>query len=310
MMNEKVIYHPYHATIVEKYKDDVLEYIPGHRPKYGREAYVIKNPIWRVRNDDGEEVLLMLCEPENQICKLCPESYNILLAYETTVGKKLTWGIGKNGYASNCIVDHYIHQIIMDCYGNGKGTGTISVDHINRDKLDNRKINLRVVGLKEQIANSTGVLPGTKRNRQSTAKQLPEGITQDMLRKHVIYLSEVYDKKSGKSREFFRVENHPNSEKDYASSKSKNVSILDKLHEANRIAEDLDNGILPVAKEKKFPAGITLSKDNLHLSFERRVDETRYSVKMKMPIDHSIDAELEKLIDRVRMKYPEQGFFP
>jgi len=284
-----------HHIITDKYTDN--EYIPG-----------MKNPLWKVLID-GEEVLLMLCEPDKQICKLCPEAYSILLDYEKTIGKKLRWSIGQNGYANNSTIKHYIHQIIMGCYGNGKGTGTISVDHINRDKLDNRKINLRVVGQKEQISNSTGVLPGTKRQRQCTAKQLPEGITQNMLRKYVFYMCEVYDKKSGKTREFFRVENHPNAEKDYASSKSKDVSIFDKLHEANKIAEDLDNGILPVMKEKKFPLGVSISKDNQHLNFDRRVAENRYSIKMKLPIDYSIDEELEKLIDRVKLKYPTQGFF-
>jgi len=307
-MNEKVKYHPYHATIVEKYKGDVLEYIPGHIPLIGCDAYTMINPLWRVR-DNGEELFLMLCRPDNQILSLCPESYQILKDYEQTINKKLSWCISKNGYAINSSINLYIHQLITGCHGNGKGTGTISVDHINRNRLDNRKQNLRVVGLKEQLANSTGHLVGTKKQRQSTAKQLPEGITQNMLRKHVVYLCEVYDKKSGKTREFFRVENHPNAEKDYASSKSKEVSILDKLHEANKITEDLDNGIQPELKVRKLPFGFCLSKDNQNLTFEKRVDGKRYSLKMKMPTNYNLDEEIEKLTDRVKMKFPELHFF-
>lgn len=287
---------------------DVLEYIPGHKPVNGCGAYTMINPLWRVR-DKGEELFLMLCRPDNKICKLCPESYQILKDYEQTIKKKLSCCIGKNGYASNSVVDLYIHQVITGCHGNGKGTGTISVDHINRDPLDNRKINLRVVGQKEQIANTTGVLVGTKRKRSMNAKQLPDGIAQDMLRKHVVYLCEVYDKKSGKSREFFRVEGHPNATTDYSSSKSKDVSILDKLHEANKIAEDLDNGIQPEVKVRKLPFGFCVSKDNQYLSFEKRVDGKRFSLKMKMPIDHNLDEEIKTLTDRVKTKYPEQTFF-
>jgi hypothetical protein len=304
-----VVNHPYHATILEQYKDNLLEYIPGHRPQYGREAYNIKNPLWRVREDDGEEVLLMLCEPDNQICKLCPESYQVLLDYEKSIGKKISWCIGKVGYAANSVIKLFLHQVITGCHGNGKGTGTISVDHINRNRLDNRKINLRVVGQQVQIANSKGVLPGTKKERQVNARQLPEGITQDMMRKYVNYLKEVYDKKSGKTREFFRVENHPNADKDYASSKSRDVSIFDKLREANKIAEDLDNGILPEAKVKKFPSGVSMNKDGTHLSFDKRIGGVCYSFKMKLPADCDIDEGLEKLIDRIKMKYPDQSFF-
>jgi hypothetical protein len=289
--------HPYHETILQTY--DVLEYIPGH---------ISKNPIWRVR-EDGEEVLLMRCNPDNKICKLCPESYQIIKDCEQTNHKQLSWCICKNGYVHNSTVNLYIHQVITGCHGNGKGTGTISVDHINRNRLDNRKINLRIVGQKEQTANATGVLIGIKRKRQVNAKQLPEGITQNMLMKNVIYLCEVYDKKSGNTREFFRVENHPNAQKDYASSKSKDVSIFDKLREANKIAEDLDNGILPEAKVRKIPFGFSLSKDNQNLTFERRIDGTRYSLKMKLPIDYNLEEEIEKLTDKVKVKYPEQMLF-
>lgn len=301
--------HPYHSVILKQYKDNLLEYIPGHKPLYGRYAFAMKNPIWRVREDDGEEVLLMLCEPDNKICKLCPESYKIILDSEELLKKKLTWGLAQNGYVYNSTIELYIHQVITGCHGNGKGTKTISVDHINRNRLDNRKINLRVVEQEEQVANAKGVLPNTKRDRKGSAKQLPEGITQDMMRKHVCYFNEVYNKLTGKSREFFRVEDHPNSDKSYSSSKSKDVSIFDKLREANKIAEDLDNGILPETKVRKFPSGISLSKDGKNLNFDKRIGQSHYSVKMKLPADCNIDEELEKLIDRIKMKYPDQSFF-
>lgn len=51
----------------------------------------------------------------------------------------------------NYILSHFetsglhIHQIITGCYGNGKGTKTISVDHIDQDPLNNTWENLRIV---------------------------------------------------------------------------------------------------------------------------------------------------------------------
>lgn len=50
----------------------------------------------------------------------------------------------KNEYIScklnQCNKMLYIHQIIMNLYGQGKGINNLSVDHINRDPLDNRSI--------------------------------------------------------------------------------------------------------------------------------------------------------------------------
>jgi len=38
----------------------------------------------------------------------------------------------------------------MNCYGNGRGTANISVDHVDRDKMNNTMDNLRLATLIEQ----------------------------------------------------------------------------------------------------------------------------------------------------------------
>ena len=51
----------------------------------------------------------------------------------------------------------FIHQIITGCYGNGKGTKNISVDHIDQDPLNNCYDNLRIATREEQQNNQNGI---------------------------------------------------------------------------------------------------------------------------------------------------------
>jgi hypothetical protein len=123
-------------------------------------------------------------------------------------GNKLTWHKHANGYILSSHKSLFMHQIVMNCYGNGKGTKNVSVDHIDRDPLNNTMENLRIATRAEQEQNSKGIAVGTKRARKHNAKPLPEGITQDMMRKYVGYYHEFVNKEQTKSREFFKVEKH------------------------------------------------------------------------------------------------------
>jgi len=223
---------------------NVIDYIEGHCKNVGKHANVIKNPLWKIQ-ENGEEYLLMYCEKDT-ICRLCVHSYQKILDFENNdySGNKITWFKSLNGYivGTNKL---YIHQIITGCYGNGKGTNHVSVDHIDRNPLNNTFANLRIATREEQEQNSKGIAPGTKRDRKTSAQILPDGITQESMKKYVCYYKDFADKEKTRLREYFRVEKHPKLDKLWSTTKSGKVSIQDKLVQANKVVDDLENDIYP-----------------------------------------------------------------
>jgi hypothetical protein len=301
------IYHHYHKNIIENY--DVIEYINGHYSSMGQDANIMKNPLWKIK-ENNKEILLMYCEKDT-ICKICPNSYEKILNYETNMnnGKKLTWYKCGNGYIQthNFMEGklYYVHQVITGCYGNGKGTLNISVDHIDQDPLNNTWDNLRIATRKEQEQNCNGTKPGTKRERKSSAIDLPEGIRQDMMRKYVVYYHEYLNKEKTKEREFFKVEKHPKLDKIWIGTKSNKVSIQEKLSQINKIVDDLENDIYPEKKEVSLPKYVSLimSRNKPHLVFEKRMDDKRLNVKMVLPENYELHEQLCILNEKVKDKY-------
>jgi len=225
---------------------NVISFNKGHAKTRGVTAYLYKNPFWNIREND-KEYILMYCEKDT-ICKLCPLSYQKILDFEKENSIKITWFKSKNGYilGNNKL---FIHQVIINCYGNGKGTKNISVDHIDRDPLNNTMENLRIATRKEQEQNSKGIKEGTKRERKSSAKPLPPNITQNMMKKYVVYYQEWLNPEKTREREYFKIEKHPKLEKIWIGTKTNKVSIEEKLAQANKVVEDLENGIYPVKNE-------------------------------------------------------------
>jgi hypothetical protein len=295
-----VFFHKYHNTIAQTYK--VLSYHHGHITTNGKSAYIMKNPIWRIE-ENGKEYILMYCET-NTICKLCPISYQKVLDFENKHIKKHSFYKHSNGYIG-CCNNLYIHQIITGCYGNGRGTKNISIDHIDQDPLNNSFENLRISTRKEQEQNSKGIKEGTKKERKHNAKPLPEGITQNMMNKHVVYYQEWLDKDHTKQREFFKIEKHPNLDKIWCSSKSNKVTIQEKLAQANKVVDDLKNNIYPDNKETQLPKYISLIivRDKPHLVFEMYHKEKRCTLKMVLPEEYDIHEQIALLKNKVREKY-------
>jgi hypothetical protein len=298
--NNVEIYHSYNKNIIEKHS--VIKYIPGHYLTFGQDANIMKNPLWKIKEND-KEYLLMYCEKDT-ICKLCDKSYQQILDYEKVLNKKITWFKLQNGYIMGSC-DLYIQQIITGCYGNGKGTKNISVDHIDQDPLNNALENLRVATRKEQEQNTKGIKEGTKRERKQSAKDLPQGITQEMMKKYVVYYHEWLDKEHTKQREFFKIEKHQKLDKPWCTTKSEKVSIQEKLNQANKVVEDLDNNIYPIKNEITLPKYISLviNREKPHLVFEKRIDGKRIGIKMVLPEEYDLQEQLEKLNEKIKEKY-------
>jgi len=198
----------------------------------------------------------------------------------------------------------------MDTWGNGKGTSIVSVDHLDRNPMNNRYDNLRIATMQEQQKNSKGTADdGTKRERKHSARALPAGITQDMMKKYVVYYHEWLNKEHTRSREFFKVEKHPKLEKPWMTSKSEKVSLLQKLEAANKVVSDLEKGIFP---EDTAPAAVlpkylslVVVREKPHLVYERRRPDTgvREGLRMVLPPNYTIEDEIVKMKEKVEAKY-------
>ncbi len=214
---------------------NLLKTYKGHIRNIGKDAYVEKNRMWKVFDEEeNKNIYLMYCEPGNFVM-LCKKSIYKIKEFEQNNTGKITWYIHPNGYIQGSN-NMYIHQVITGCYGNGKGTMDVSVDHIDRNKLNNCYDNLRIATREEQETNTKSA-DGKRRERKLNAKPLPEGITNDMMKKYVVYYREKYGNNG--IREFFKIEKHPKLDKPWIGSKSNKISILDKLKAVNDMVNSL-----------------------------------------------------------------------
>jgi len=298
------IYHKYHDIVKENY--NVIEYIQGHYLTVGNDAYVIKNPIWKIMTNKNEELLLMYCEKDT-LCILSRESYQKIVDYEKSENnnKKMTFYKHQNGYILCSNISLFIHQIITNCHGNGKGTKNVSVDHIDRNPLNNTMENLRVATREEQEQNSKGIMAETKRARKHNAKPLPEGITQDMMKRYVNYYHEFIDKDQTKSREYFKIEKHPKLGKIWIGTKSNKIPILEKLRLVNKVVADLEHDIYPENNDTGLPTYVTIKneRDKLHMVFDKKENEKRFNLRMVLPENYNIEEQLGIFREKIKSKY-------
>lgn len=232
--------------INDNYNDyKIVDIIFGHIGNKG----IMKNPIFKISNTNNDIIYLLYCE-KYSISELDIESYNIYKSYIEDYFKQynkyITFYKAKVGYiyGTNKIM---LHQIIMNLHGQGCFKDKLSIDHIDRNPLNNRFSNLRIVDFNTQQSNRIGILPGTKRTRKKQAQKLPEGVIQSDIPKYVYYCSELINKGKDNEykREFFRIEKHPALKKKCISStKSTKISIQNKLIEIKEKLYNLDNNIV------------------------------------------------------------------
>jgi hypothetical protein len=101
------------------------------------------------------------------------------------------------------------------------------------------------VDIQMEHSDTSSILSSTtngKRERKHTAQTLPPGITQQMMKKYVVYYREFVNLKNEKRvpREYFKVESHPRLSRPWVSSKSGKISLHEKLEAANQIVTELE----------------------------------------------------------------------
>lgn len=96
-----------------------------------------------------------------------------------------------------------------------------------------------------------------KRVRKCNAIELPVDISENMIPKYVVYYKECYNKEKLLFREFFKIEKHPkliNYKKHLISSKSKKITIVEKLEQIKLILKKIENDEL--FKEENGEIGV------------------------------------------------------
>lgn len=226
--------------IPNKDKLTILSSHPGHFILMGCDAGSIRNPYWLVQDENNNQYYIMYCET-NCYTYFSKEDYKDIINPSDDIYP--TWHLEKIGYVStksysdNFGTNVYLHQLICKKY-NEKAYSTLSVDHINRNKLDNRKDNLRFATQSQQNQNTD------KRNRKKDAKPLPEGLKQEDMPKYVLFYSEKYgkDKNNPHYRTWFNVEKHPKQNgKKWSTSKAGSLTIQQKLDLAKEKLNELNN---------------------------------------------------------------------
>jgi len=273
----------------------ILSFNEGHSNTSGHKANKLLNPFWKVKDSSNNIYYLMFCAP-NHFCKISLEDINFVTS------NNYTWHVLVGGYA--ICKSQYMHRIILQNLEPNYDT-TLSVDHINRDKLDNRRENLRWATQSLQNSNQD------KRSRKQNAQHLPKEIENVQLPKYTYYAKEIYNKDTGATREFFRIEKHPKLEsKCWSSSKSSKLSILDKLEETKKKLYELDNDVQEeVSEEFVLPIGVRINenkaRNNRELVLDWRTEKLRYNLKMVYNENISLKDNFNVFKAKIKKKYPE-----
>lgn len=198
---------------------------------------------------------------------------------EKIIKTKGTWSVTKEFYVMSSTTKQYLHHIIMGYENSSEKIQGLSTDHINRERLDNRKANLRFADSKTQNNNTKCIVDGVKKEKSNTSTPLPEGITQDMIPVYAYY----HPKDDKEMKEYFIIRGHNIQDKNIcvngkeisnsikssqASWKNKNSKnkipypIIDKLNEIKRQAKKLDE-IYQIYLQNPNNKNISMTEDSV-----------------------------------------------
>lgn len=278
-------------------KDNGLHLRAGRYKGFRNIIYFIEN------TETDEKYCKMTCNKDNDMYTiLSNEDAELIINMKPY---RICWTYMKGtGYVYGKLPNQKnstLHSYVMsnkDTDDINKNDITLSIDHINRNKLDNSRKNLRWATQSLQNSN-TG-----KRARKSNARPLPPELTQEMMPKYVVYYKECYNKEKNLWREFLKIEKHPKTSKSVCSSKSTKLTILQKLEEIKLKIHNIENDIV---EEKKIPKYHTMQnyRNAPHLVYDRRIDKMRITLRMKLNPQAEMEEELQRFAIKLKEKYPE-----
>jgi hypothetical protein len=288
----------------------VLNTGQSYKVSEGKFAGQYRNMYWKVKDNENETYYLIHIK-DDIYTKISKRDINKVLNYDNV---RPSWYINSNGYVgstiriNNNVNQIYLHQLIMDVHNEDLTSFEKTVDHINHDKLDNRRQNLRLVNMSVQNSNRD------KAERRVDACELPIGIEQKDLPKYVVYRKEFLDKEKNKFREYFYICNHPKLEKNWDTTKSNEISIKEKLRLVKLKLQELEEIITEKQYQKEtgqdkqidMPPYIRLTntRNKMHLVFDKKDNGDRLGYTMVLK-STDIQKELNNFIEQVNKKYPE-----
>ena len=170
-----------------------------------------------------------------------------------------------------------------------------------------------------------------KRVRKCNAIELPVDISENMIPKYVVYYKECYNKEKMLFREFFKIEKHPkliNYKKHLTSSKSKKITIVEKLEQIKLILKKIENDELFELKngeknedngkkneesgEKKkeiiLPKYISLKNNEkdtkkYYLIYDEKTNKYRNTYKLLYDKKVEFSQNLKDFLEKVREKF-------